>query len=236
MQPSKLAIFDIDGTLTKTNEIDHLCFILTTQKFISTDFKTFEATTFTHFTDSCIIVELYERYLNRQPSLEEIKQFQDCYFGLLESYLKKEPHYFQAIEGATSILSTLHQKGWAIALATGCWKDSAYIKLKGGGIDIKDTPIGTASDAVTRQDVMNIALKRAEQYYHVDKFDHVVYIGDGLWDRHSCATLAMPFVGMDADNSNLGSGKLEAFHLLANYNDVERVEQLLTNAIAPMLN
>jgi len=236
MQPNKLAIFDIDGTLTKTNEIDHLCFIQTTQELISKDFKTFEATTFTHFTDSCIIVELYERYLNRQPNKEEIKQFQERYFGLLKHYLTQEPQYFQAIDGATSILETLRNNGWAIALATGCWKDSAYIKLKGGGIDIQDTPIGTASDAVTRQDVMKTALERAKQYYGVNHFAHLVYIGDGLWDRHSCATLKMPFVGVDADNKDYSTGKLEAFHLLADYNDVERVQQLLLDAVAPNLD
>lgn len=231
--PSKLAIFDIDGTLTQTNEIDHICFIQTVQKFITKEFKTFEAEAFTHFTDSCIIIELYERYLKRQPTVTEEQDFKTYYFDALKQQQQENPHYFKAIDGAAQILSTLKEQNWALALATGCWLESAHIKLEGGKVDIQTAPLATASDAITRQDIMLTAIQRAKKQHQIKDFEHIVYIGDGLWDKHSCASINLPFVGIDANNTAYGTGKLKAFHLLADYKDTERVEQLLLSATTP---
>ena len=220
--------------MTQTNAIDHLCFIQTVQKFITTAFKTFEAESFTHFTDSCIIIELYERYLQRQPTATEEQNFKQYYFEALRGQLQENPHYFKAVDGAAQILSTLKEKNWALALATGCWLESAHIKLEGGQIDIQTAPLATASDAITRQDIMLTAIQRAKEQHQTKDFEHIVYIGDGLWDKHSCASIHLPFVGIDANNTAYGTGKLDAFHLLANYNDTERVEQLLLAATTPV--
>lgn len=234
MKKTKLAIFDIDGTLTKTNEIDHVCYIDTVQKFIDKSLNTFEAETFTHFTDSSILIELYERFLGRAPNLEEEKAFKSYYFQALETSLENNPHYFQAIEGAAEILHAFSDE-WAVALATGCWTESARIKLKGGGVDISNYPLATANDAITRQDVMLTAVERAKKLHQVEVFEHIVYIGDGLWDKRSCASLTMPFVGIDAENHDLKTGPLGDFHLLANYTDPKRVFQLLEQATPPHL-
>jgi len=232
MIKTKLAIFDIDGTLTKTNTLDHICYINTVQKFIDKSLKTFEAETFIHFTDSSILIELYERFLNRMPTLAEEKAFKSYYFQSLEAHLENSPEYFQAIKGATEILHSFSDE-WAVALATGCWVESAQIKLKGGGLDIQNYPLATASDAITRQDVMRTAVKRAKSLHDVANFDHIVYIGDGLWDKKSCADLKMPFVGIETENHALQTGALGAFHLLANYSDPTRFFELLEQAIAP---
>jgi len=234
MIKTKLAIFDIDGTLTKTNEIDHACYIGTVQKFITKSLNTFEAETFTHFTDSSILIELYERFLDRQPSLEEEEVFKISYFQTLEDSLKNSPHYFQAIEGAAEILHSFSDE-WAVALATGCWKESARIKLKGGGVDIRNYPLATASDALTRQEIMLTAVDRAKTLHGMETFEHIVYIGDGLWDKQSCADLNIPFVGIDAENHKLQTGILGTFHLLANYADSKRVFELLEQATTPSL-
>lgn len=234
MTKTKLAIFDIDGTLTKTNKIDHICYINTVQKFIDKSLKTFEAETFTHFTDSSIIIELYERFLSRKPSSAEENTFKEYYFQHLEDSLEHSPQYFQAIEGAAEILHSFSEE-WAVALATGCWVESARIKLKGGGVDIGNYPLATASDAITRQDVMRTAVERSKILHNVEDFEHIVYIGDGLWDKQSCADLQMPFVGIDAENHALQTGALGDFHLLANYTNSKRVFELLEQAIAPHL-
>jgi phosphoglycolate phosphatase-like HAD superfamily hydrolase len=234
MIKTKLAIFDIDGTLTKTNKIDHRCYINTVQKFIDKSLKSFDAETFTHFTDSSIIVELYERFLGRRPSLAEENTFKTHYFQSLEDSLEHSPEYFQAIKGATEILHSFSDE-WAVALATGCWVESAQIKLKGGGVDIRNYPLATASDAITRQDVMRTAVERSKTLHKVQNFEHIVYIGDGLWDKQSCADLKMPFVGIESENHVLQTGALGDFHLLANYTDPKRVFELLEQAIPPHL-
>lgn len=234
MTKTKLAIFDIDGTLTKTNEIDHVCYIDTVQKFITNKFDSFHGSMFKHFTDSSILIELYEHFHKRVPSKTEELDFKKYYFEALNTSLQNTPQHFQAIEGAPEILHAFSDE-WAVALATGCWVESAAIKLKGGGVDIKNYPLATASDAITRQDVMLTAVERAKKLHQVDGFEHIVYIGDGLWDKRSCASLNMPFVGIDADNHHLRTGALEEFHLLANYKNPERVFELLERADVPSL-
>ncbi len=232
MKKTKLAIFDIDGTLTKTNKIDHICYVNTVQKFIDKDFETFDPNAYTHFTDSCILVELYEHFLGRTPTKDEESSFMTYYFDALQKSLERSPNYFQAVEGAPEMLQAFSEE-WAVALATGCWVESAKIKLAGGGLDIQSYPLATASDAITRQDIMLTAVERSKTLHQVADFEHIVYIGDGLWDRRSCASLSMPFVGIDVANPNLGQGKLGEFHLLANYTDLERVFSLLETAVAP---
>ncbi|WMX14014.1 MULTISPECIES: HAD family hydrolase [unclassified Aureispira] len=234
MKKTKLAIFDIDGTLTQTNEIDHVCYIDTVQKFITKQFDTFDGSMFKHFTDSSILIELYEHFHQRVPSQSEEVDFKKYYFEALNNSLHTNPHYFQAIEGAPEILHAFSDE-WAVALATGCWVESAEIKLKGGGVDISNYPLATASDAITRQEVMLTAVERAKTLHQVEDFEHIVYIGDGLWDKHSCASLKMPFVGIDAENHALQTGVLGDFHLLANYTDAERVFELLEQATPPNL-
>lgn len=234
MKKTKLAIFDIDGTLTKTNQIDHICYINTVQHFIDKSFKSFDAESFTHFTDSSILIELYERFLDRQPSPSEEQAFKTHYFQALRDNLSHSPHYFQAIDGATEIMHAFSED-WAVALATGCWTESAHIKLEGGRVNIGTHPLATASDAITRQDIMLTAVERSKQLHQVEHFEHVVYIGDGLWDKTSCASISMPFVGMDADNHHYTTGKLGDFHLLSNYTDQDRVFQLLEEALVPAL-
>lgn len=234
MTKTKLAIFDIDGTLTKTNEIDHICYIDTVQHFINRQFTTFDAESFTHFTDSSILIELYEHAFNRRPTTTEEQVFKAYYFNALKNSLNQQPHYFQAIGGASDVIHAFSDE-WAVALATGCWVESAKIKLEGGGVDIRNYPLATASDAITRQDVMLTAVERSKKLHQVDSFEHIVYIGDGIWDKTSCASLSMPFVGIDADNTAYATGKLGNFHLLANYHDQARVFQLLEAAIAPVL-
>ena len=232
MAVRKLAIFDIDGTLTHTNPLDHACYIAAVQQYISTEFVEFIPSWFTHFTDSCILIELFERYLNRAPTVEEERHFRAFYIKALQEALDTQPSYFKPLDGACAIIDAF-PKEWEVAFATGCWEEAARIKLKGGGIPINDHPLATASDAITRQDVMQTAIDRSKAFYQVSSFEKVVYIGDGLWDRHSCADMGLPFVGIERGNTNYQTGKLQAFHLLADYNDQERFFSLLEAATAP---
>lgn len=229
---TKLAIFDIDGTLTATNPLDHACFIAAVKEYISPDFQEFVPSFFTHFTDSCIILELFEHYQNRPPTPIEEQAFKDCYIQKLQAALEESPSYFQPLEGAAAILEAF-PKEWGVAFATGCWQESALIKLKGGGIPFEVGPLATASDAFSRQEIMQTAIDKAKIHYQVEELEQVVYIGDGLWDKHSCGDMGLPFVGMEQGNKAYQTGQLGAFHLLADYNDPARFFALLEEAQVP---
>lgn len=234
MNIRKLAIFDIDGTLTHTNPLDHVCYIAAVQKFISTDFVEFIPSWFTHFTDSCMLIELFERYQNRPPTAQEEADFKEFYVTGLQTKLAEQPAYFKPLKGAAAILEAFPDD-WGVAFATGCWEESARVKLAGGGIAIQNRPLATASDALTRQEVMQTAIDRALLKYRATEFEQVVYIGDGLWDRHSCADMGLPFVGIEQGNHVYQTGLLGDFHLLGDYMQRERFFSLLEEAKVPLV-
>jgi phosphoglycolate phosphatase-like HAD superfamily hydrolase len=229
----KLVIFDIDGTLSRTNIIDQACFLSTAQALISSDIKVFEPERFTHFTDQNMVIELFEWYNGSPPKPQAYEGFQHMYLNCLKKAQQKSAEDFQAIAGATHILE--HLAGdWAIALATGCWLASAKLKLGFAGIDTKEHPIATSDDQRSRHAIVQTAIQKAEAHYQ-QSFDQLVYIGDGIWDLRTCADLGIPFVGIEAEQKAHKRQALGTHFLLENYLDIEQVRTCLEQAVVPIL-
>lgn len=229
----KLAIFDIDGTLTKTNAVDNDCYIQATQHCIDKGFKVFEEESFTHFTDSSILVELYQKYKNRLPSTTELNTFKTFYLDLLKKSHAQDSTCFEAIVGANEVIPFLVSRGWQVALATGCWAESAQLKLSLSGVDVGNTFISTASNALTRHEIMQNAINHIDAKNKTKNFEHIVYIGDGIWDYKTCALMQVPFVGIEAEGNKHKQKLLGDFLLLSDYLNLEEVEQQLNLAKVP---
>ncbi|MCP4443510.1 MAG: HAD family hydrolase [Aureispira sp.] len=229
----KLAIFDIDGTLTKTNAVDNVCYIKATQRFILPSFDTFEEESFPHFTDSAILLEIYKQCKDRLPTEAEKLEFKTYYLDLLKECHEQNPAYFAPIKGAHQVIDYLKSKGWEVAMATGCWMESAQLKLNFAGLDFGSTLISTASSALTRHDIMQNAIDGIKASTGINSFDHTVYIGDGIWDFKTCELMNVPFVGIDAEDSERKRLLLGDAIKLNDYSDLNQVEQLLTTATVP---
>ncbi len=230
----KLAIFDIDGTLTHTNFADKDCYLRTIREQIRPDVRHYEEESFTHFTDSCMVVELHERYAGAAPSPAQTAAFQSRYFEMLRRVWDEDASHFAAVRGAEEVLLRLRAEGWAIALATGCWRESAQIKLGFAGVKLpENAPLSTASEGYSRQDIVKNAIHWAQETYAQSAFEHTVYIGDGVWDLRTCASLALPFVGIDVDNNARRQELLGAHCLLKDYSDWAKLTHFLENATAP---
>ncbi|MFN2393767.1 MAG: HAD family hydrolase, partial [Pyrinomonadaceae bacterium] len=193
----KLAIFDIDGTLTETNEVDDKCFV---KAFAAshqiTDIET-DWTKYTHVTDSGLVLEIFNQRLGRAPDEEDFLTFKNCFIKNLNEYTSKDETLFAEVSNAKAMLEKLKlEKGWAIALATGCFYGSAKLKLEKAKIDIKDFPIGTADDAVSREEILQIAIEKSLKKYGLAKFEKVVSIGDGVWDVRTAKNLNLDFIGI----------------------------------------
>jgi len=191
----KLVIFDIDGTLTRTNEADEACFASSVREFfkiqnVSTNWSDYE-----HSTDSGIIDELVRRHLGRAPMPEELASFRDVFVRHLENHYSSVPQSFQEVAGAASIFVELgaRAKGWTPAIATGGWKRSAQLKLSKAGIPFDQIPAAFADDAFSRDEIIQKAMSRVHQKSQIEK---VVYVGDGHWDFLTCQRLRIPFVGV----------------------------------------
>ena len=218
----KLAIFDIDGTLTETNEVDDECFVkaLAASHQI-TDIET-DWTKYEHVTDSGIVSEILKMRLKRSSNNVDFLRFKSYFMENLNKFAAKDETLFSEISGARAMLERLKlEKDWAIALATGCFYDSAKLKLEKAKIMVEDFPIGTADDAVSREEILQTAIEKSSEHYGQTQFEKVVSIGDGVWDVRTAKNLDLDFIGI-AGGKRAGTLREEgAAYIIEDFRDYE---------------
>lgn len=193
----KLAIFDVDGTLTRTLAIDADCFVRAfAEEFditgIDTDWGGYE-----HYTDSGIADQVFREKLGREPSLEELQQLVVRFLFLLGKAAEDQLSLFRETPGAAKAVARLRKEsGWKIAIATGCWLESALFKLDRADINCRNIPMASADDSMVREKIAQLALRRACSFYKARHFKKVVYVGDGAWDVKVAAKLGFSFLGV----------------------------------------
>lgn len=198
----KLAIFDIDGTLTKTNEIDNKCFVKAfADSHQITNIET-NWTKYKHVTDSGISLEILEKRLGRTPNKQDFDKFKSNFIKRLNEFAAKDEGLFAEIKNAKAMLEKLKlEKNWAITFATGCFLDSAKLKLLMAKINVEDFPIATADDAISREEILQIAIEKSLKHFQQPNFEKIVSIGDGLWDVRTAKNLDLDFIGVSNDQN-----------------------------------
>ena len=94
----KLVVFDIDGTLTRTSDVDDVCFIPTLREYFGrSDFDT-DWSAYPHVSDSGILDSLSRRFHGRPATDEEAASFESAFMARLREQPASE---FQALLGAT---------------------------------------------------------------------------------------------------------------------------------------
>ncbi len=224
----KLAIFDIDGTLTQTNDVDSECFI---QAFAS-EFEIREIntnwSTYGHTTDSGITLQIFQERFQRIPSADELSRVQHRFV----EFLQQNHQAISAVPGANLILQKLVKtENWVIAIASGGWRASAIIKLQVAGIEA-NFPGAFADDAISREDIVRTAISRAKETYAQSDFEKIVYIGDGIWDVLTAIQLQLPFIGVgNEQKTTLENAGVE--NIIEDLNDFDNFLAALNTASIP---
>jgi phosphoglycolate phosphatase-like HAD superfamily hydrolase len=227
-----LVIFDIDGTLTATNQVDTRCFAGAFLEVfgieISTDWQSYP-----HRTDSGIISHNCRIHLGRHPIGIELERFRNRFLALLEREANAAPWDFAEVPGAGAAIARIeHEAGYAIALATGGWRVSARFKLDKARLPIAHLPAAFADDAEEREEIARRAINRAELHY-LRSFDRVILAGDSDCDLATAARLGLSFVGIAADGQDGMLREAGAEYVLRDYEDLERVMSALAAATPP---
>ena len=81
-----------------------------------------------------------------------------------------------------------------IAIATGCWRESALLKLESAGFGIDGIPVVTGDDSPVRVEIMRSALNKTG-----GDVQSVTYFGDAEWDQRACRELGWNFVAVGPD-------------------------------------
>ena len=158
-----LVLFDIDGTLTRTNRVDNDCFQETFARLFGRRVRPQDWHGLTHVTDAGILDGLLKNLRGRGPSPAETAAFKEDFFQRLEQARKNEPEAFSPLPGAGELLGLLGaDPEWRVALATGGWRTSALLKLEAAGLPFQGLPLATSDDAVSRTAILRKAMERAQ--------------------------------------------------------------------------
>ncbi len=229
-----LAIFDIDGTLTNTNSVDDRCFVKAMAEAhaiteISTDWASYP-----HTTDSGIMDQIFKEKLGRSPVKSELGKFKSCFVRLLSAQYNSQASNFDEIAGASRALDRLKRAPeWAVAIATGCWRESALLKLKAATIDVDGVPAAYAEDGLSREEILESAVSQSMEQYGVSSFEKIVSIGDGLWDVRTARRLGFSFLGIGSGPSAAALHQAGARYVAEDFSDYEQLLRLLNEAEIP---
>lgn len=188
----RLAVLDIDGTLTDTIPLHQAAFLAAMESF---EFPNLDRNWagYTHHTDTAIFEEAWFNAYGTNGALERRQEFHlrlEDEFARVSSNIK-----IDEIAGATTFVKALHDRGWAVVFATGGLRQLSRKKLSAVGIAFEDEILVTASEHVTREELVAHAIIAAGRYYAF-KPRSIVSIGDGIWDLKTAKSLDLPFLGV----------------------------------------
>jgi phosphoglycolate phosphatase-like HAD superfamily hydrolase len=213
MRTHGLAIFDIDGTLTATNEVDDECYVAAVAAQLGMRPHEIDWSRAPHVSDTGIARFLWSQHRERLPDDAEIAAVKLRFLGLLEQQLRAHPQRFASVAGASDSVTRLRADGWTIALATGGWGESARMKLRAAGLPV-DVPVSCCDALHTREEIVMHARQGAERMAG-RSFDRIVSVGDGAWDVRTARALGLPFVGVATGEKAAQLTELGASHVLA---------------------
>lgn len=231
----KLAIFDIDGTLVRSDAHEDRLYWQALETVLGVAREPFDWASFRHVTDNGIAHDVYRRQNGTVPSIDALNATERHFAAMWRDTLADMPAHEVEVPGASAWMQALlAHDGWQVAIATGGWQQSATAKLAAAGIDVAALPMACANDALSREEIVTTARRRAEAAHAVETFERVVYVGDGVWDVRTCAALEMPLVGMAVTaevRERLTA--LSVSHVLDDYLDVPAVLRALESAEVP---
>jgi len=199
-----LVLFDIDGTLISSVELDDRCFVRALADVLGIDNVSSDWSRYKNATDSGLAQEIVRRCFGRNPTDEEIDLLRERCCQLLRRVTGQSRTAVRETPGASHLLAVLRRDTeWRPAIASGSWRETAQIKLEAAGLDVTDLPGAFASDSPDRREILHLAVARAGDRYAVRRFGKVVYVGDGVWDAEAARAEGIAFVGM-------GGGRAEA--------------------------
>jgi beta-phosphoglucomutase-like phosphatase (HAD superfamily) len=208
-----LVIFDNDGTICDTQEVEGRCYALAIRRVTGFCLSTTDWSAYDEPTSSAIVRSLLA---GAPDALHKENQIKIEFCRLLREEQPLFPGDFSPIPGAIEFIERLRLAGMPVAIATGGFDSEARFKLDCCGIAMDAFPHATSSDVCRRSDIITLAASRAGH-----DLASAVYFGDAPWDVRVCAKLGIPMIGIGRRHRQLRS--LGIPHAFRDYSDPERI-------------
>jgi phosphoglycolate phosphatase len=157
----KLLLFDIDGTLLKTQGVGRLSVCQAARDAFAVD-EDLEGITVAGNTDGRIFLEILSKH-GLTPSLENVDRLKERYLERLSENLLSRPGC--VLPGIVELLDALDAIPCAKGLLTGNIERGARVKLGNYGLSIRFEFGAFADDSSDRNELGPFAKKRAESKY-----------------------------------------------------------------------
>ncbi len=232
----KLAVFDLDGTLTDTNAVDDECFVQALRITFNIDAINTNWTEYSHVTDMGVMAAAFREHYGRDPDSADICRFIECFLSLLTEVHASNQDLFGQIPGAAAFLANLqNHRQWRPSIATGGWQRSAKFKMMATGINPDGIPAAFAEYGPARETIVEAAITKACTKYHTD-LEKIVLVGDAVWDVRTARQLELPFVGVGSGTEAALLRGAGVSAVVENFLDQERCLELFEIAEMPKLH
>lgn len=152
-----------------------------------------------HVTDSGILAQILTDNAISDAG-ELVARVKAVFMDELNSHIRAT-RSFPIIDGAVQFVERVRRAAdLRIAIATGCWRDSALLKLRSAGFNIEGIPLVTSDDSPSRTDIMRLALQMTG-----NGAGAVTYFGDAEWDRRACQDLGWEFIAVGQQLGGISS-------------------------------
>jgi phosphoglycolate phosphatase-like HAD superfamily hydrolase len=227
-----LIMLDIDGTLTQSYDYDREIFGRAIGEVLGCPPVDADLNGYVDKTSIGVTLEAIQRLTGREATPAEIEAVKRRVLEYLEDMYRESPVVFSEVPGAARFLQRLRElTGVGIAIATGCWRGEALFKLGASGLDVAGLPMATSDDHRDRRQIMEIAARRARDFYPCPAFERLVYLGDGPWDLQFSRSLGYGFIGIGPRVQALVEPGAGFWH--PDYLDDEAVLASITAALKP---
>ncbi len=215
-----LVMFDLDGTLLRSNTLDVRCFSGALKAVLGVEAINGDWGAFKYVTDEGIIAEIAAGKLNRPATPAEMAVLKARVLDLLRTQAQTCREEFAPIPGALETVAALRDlPACGVAVATGCWRESARLKLATAGFDLRSLPLGSCDDSHRREEIMRAGHRRALERFGVGRFETVTYVGDAPWDLRASRAMGYHFIGVGFYGTEEALRREGATDVVTDYSD-----------------